>query len=103
MSGRKVGTSSALDTALREPSVAALTLSSREVLIRPNGIEFPSAAPIAAWTEMTVDMEVPPRFERVSCNGVVVACRGSRNEGYQVSLLFTNLSRQSQERLNLIA
>jgi hypothetical protein len=34
---------------------------------------------------------------------VVVACTGSRHGGYQVSMIFTGVSKQSQARLNTLA
>ena len=67
--------------------------------IRKNGIEFKSDKEIAMWTEMTVDLELPGT-KSFSCGGVVVACRGNRHLGYDVSLVFTSLSDQAQERLN---
>ena len=73
------------------------------MVIRSNGIEFRSAAPFAPWTEMTVTLVSPRDHGKVHCNGVVVECRGDRHAGYNVSLLFTGLSRQSQERLNTLA
>jgi hypothetical protein len=33
----------------------------------------------------------------------VVSCDGNRHSGYQVAMLFTDLSRQSQARLNDLA
>ena len=80
-----------------------LSLSPDAVVIRPNGIEFRSAAPFAPWTEMTVTLESPRDNGKVHCNGVVVECRGDRHTGYTISMLFTGLSRQSQERLNTLA
>lgn len=79
-----------------------LSLPSASVIIRKSGIEFRSTAPFALWTEMTVNLECPPEG-RVHCNGVVVACTGNRHSGYQVSLVFTGVSKQSQARLNTLA
>jgi len=80
-----------------------LTLSREDVCIRKNGVEFRSALPIAAWTELTVMLQTPQETEAVHCNGVVVACCGSRHDGYIVSMLFTSLSEESQARLALLA
>ena len=67
--------------------------------MRKNGIEFRSAKPVSTWSEMTVDMQCPETGKRVNFTGVVVACEGNRHAGYLVSMVFTNMSRQSQERL----
>jgi hypothetical protein len=80
-----------------------LALSPDAVVVRRNGIEFRSASSFAPWTEMTVTLVSPRDSGKVHCNGVVVECRGSRHTGYVVSLLLTGLSRQSQERLNMLA
>ena len=67
--------------------------------IRKNGIEFRSQNEVAMWTEMTVDLQLPGT-KAFSCGGVVVACQGNRHTGYNVSLVFTSVSDQAQERLN---
>ena len=67
--------------------------------IRKNGIEFKSQKEVAMWTEMTVDLQLPGT-KSFTCGGVVVSCRGNRHLGYDVSLVFTSLSEQAQERLN---
>ena len=51
------------------------------------------------WTEMTVELQLPGT-KSFSCSGVVVSCSGNRHIGDNVSLVFTSLSRQAQERLN---
>ena len=67
--------------------------------IRKNGIEFKCQGEIALWTEMTVDLQLPGT-KSFACSGVVVACQGNRHTGYNVSLVFTSVSKQAQERLN---
>jgi hypothetical protein len=67
--------------------------------IRKNGIEFNSDAAVAMWTEMTVELQLPGT-KSFACGGVVVACTGNRHLGYNVSLVFTSLTKQAQERLN---
>jgi hypothetical protein len=67
--------------------------------IRKSGIEFKTQEEVAMWTEMTVDLQLPGT-KAFSCGGVVVACKGSRHTGYNVSLVFTSVSKQAQERLN---
>jgi hypothetical protein len=79
-----------------------LSLSPQAIRIHKNGIEFRSAAPFALWTEMTLNLDCP-QDGRVHCTGVVVSCAGNRHSGYQVSLVFTGVSKQAQARLNTLA
>ncbi|MDB6067968.1 MAG: hypothetical protein JWR26_4176 [Pedosphaera sp.] len=103
MSARKFDTSSAFQPVTVQARKTRLSLAPDQVRIRKNGVEFCSNTPIATWTEMTVTLQSTRDTGRVHCNGVVVACIGSRHDGYTVSMVFTNLSRQSQARLNLLA
>lgn len=79
-----------------------LSLPADAVRIRKSGIEFRSDHAIPAWTEMTLDLRRPDA-KNFHCTGVVVACDGNSRAGYLVSLLFTNLSRQSQALLSSLA
>lgn len=76
-----------------------LTLPANSVHIRKNGIEFRNDHPLSPWTEMTVTLQGPGGAKKVNFTGVIVECAGNRAEGYAISMLFTHLSRQSQERL----
>ena len=58
---------------------------------------------MSAWTEMTVTLQSNRDAGKVHCTGVVVACTGDRHTGYNVSMVFTSLSKQAQARLNLLA
>ncbi len=80
-----------------------LTLAPEGVRFRRNGIEFCSPVPLTPWIEMTVELESPRGGERVKCNGVIVACEGSRHQGYSISMLFTGLEPALQSRLNQMA
>ena len=105
MSARKI---ESLDVLQRqhvtvEARQTRLALSPDTVVFRRNGIEFRSITSFAPWTEMTVTLVSPGGHGKVRCNGVVVECRGDRHAGYVVSMHFTGLSRQSQERLNMLA
>ena len=81
-------------------STQCLTLPAKAVRVRKSGIEFRSESPIAPWTEMTVSLEGLHEKQKVKCTGVIVECSGSLQNGYLISMLFTNLSPQSQELLN---
>jgi hypothetical protein len=80
-----------------------LELSAESVAIHKSGIEFRSPTPFNPWTEMTVALQSPRDGSRVQCSGVVIACSGNKHAGYQVSLVFTGMSRQAQSRLTLMA
>ena len=79
---------------------AQLSLSPDSVLIHKNGIEFRSPTPFAPWTEMTMTLQSPRDNAAVHCSGVVISCHGSKHAGYNVSMVFTGLSKQAQSRLN---
>lgn len=52
---------------------------------------------------MTVDLYSAADGKKVHCTGVVVDCQGNRHSGYIVSMVFMNLSRQSQQHLTKLA
>ena len=103
MSARKIETISSFSPVTVQSRQTRLSLAPSEVRIRRNGVEFRSPTPINAWTEMTVTLQSTKDSGRVHCTGVVVACSGSRHDGYSVSMVFTSLSEKSQARLNLLA
>ena len=100
MSARKIHLSQAVQPITHGQT--RLSLPASAVHIRKSGIEFRATHPIPAWTEMTLDLQRPDA-KKFHCTGVVVACDGNRHSGYLVSLLFTNLSRQSQALLSSLA
>ncbi|MCX6904655.1 MAG: hypothetical protein NTW03_14475 [Verrucomicrobia bacterium] len=93
----------AYDPLADESNSKVLPLPSGFFQIRKNGIEFQSSSLIPEWTEMTVELETSAVGRKVRCTGVVVSCHGNRHSGYQVAMIFTDLSRQSQARLNDLA
>lgn len=48
---------------------------------------------------MTLTLSSPRDGGKVHCNGVVIACTGSKHTGYHVSMVFTGLSKQGEARL----
>ncbi len=82
---------------------AKLELSADTVSIHKSGIEFRSPTPFNEWSEMTVSLQSPLDASKFSATGVIVACSGSKHAGYHVSMLFTSLTPQAQERLNAMA
>lgn len=100
MSSSKLDTSGFFQSVPVTGQKTCLTLPANSVRIRKNGIEFHSRNSMSMWKEMTVVLEAPGENRKVHCTAVVVASEGNRHEGYRVSMVFVNLSRQSQERLN---
>jgi hypothetical protein len=82
---------------------AKLELSAETVAIHKNGMEFRSPTPFNEWSEMTVSLQSPQDGSRISCHGVIVGCAGNKHTGYHVSLVFTEMTRQAQLRLNTMA
>jgi len=103
MSARKIGSSELFQPVTVHAQTTRLDLPAKAVRVRRNGIEFQSQSPIPVWTEMTVEMRAPQVDGKVQFSGVVVACEGNRHAGYAVSMLFTNVSKQAQARLNTMA
>jgi hypothetical protein len=104
MSARRIlGSGSLQDEVTVQARQTRLTLSPETVTISSSGIEFRSTSPFSRWTEMTLTLQSPRGEAKVNCTGVVVACSGNKHAGYQVSMLFTGLSRQAQTRLGQMA
>jgi hypothetical protein len=97
MSARKTTNSDLL--VFQPASTQCLSLPAEAVRVRKNGIEFRSKDFFQPWTEMTLSLQRTGESKKINCTGVIVACDGNRHQGYTVSMLFTNLSRQSQARL----
>src|SRR6266704_197066 len=104
MSARKVEIGGSLQQQVTvEARQSRLSLSPDSIIISKHGLEFRSSAPFSPWTEMTMTLQSPRDDGRVHCNGVVISCTGNRHAGYHVSMVFTNLSKQAEERLSLLA
>ena len=103
MSARKIGHAGSFEQLTVEARQTRLTLSPNSVVLHRNGIEFRSATPFAAWTEMTMTLQSPLGGRPVHSTGVVIACTGNKHAGYHVSMVFTSLSKQDQARLSSMA
>lgn len=103
MSARKLANSELFQPLTLQSPATRLALTPGAFRIRKNGIEFRTRDSIPAWTEMTVGLQTPLDSKKLNCTGVVVACAGDRHSGYMVSMLFTNLSRSAQARLETLA
>jgi len=52
---------------------------------------------------MTLSLQSPGESAKINCSGVVISCTGNKHTGYHVSMVFTNISKQAQARLNTMA
>jgi hypothetical protein len=104
MSARKIDSVSSFQQHVTvEARKTQLTLSPEAVAIHKNGIEFRSTVAFSRWVEMTVTLQSPQNGAKVHCSGVVVDCTGNKHAGYQVSLVFTGLTKQAAARLSAMA
>jgi hypothetical protein len=71
-----------------------LTLGSYRV--REGGIEFHSEKEVGLYTEMHLQVLGSEASEPIRFNGVVVGCTGNKHQGYQVSLAYTNITKEAQ-------
>ncbi len=103
MSARKIGSAGAFQQNVTvQTRQTRLTLSPDSVVIHKGGIEFRSPTPLAVWTEMTMTLDSPDNG-KVHCSGVIVACTGNKHTGYNISMVFTDLTKQAQARLDVMA
>jgi hypothetical protein len=103
MSARKAVHSATANHLTVEGQEVRLSLSPDSVVLSRSGIEFRSPVALSAWKEMVLTLHSPFGEGPIHCNGVVIACTGNRHSGYHVSMVFTGMSRQSQDRLDNIA
>jgi hypothetical protein len=99
MSARKIEKGISADAIA--PTRFALPLDG--IRVHKNGIEFHSAEPLTLWKEVTLDLQTPLAVKKIHFTGVVVGCEGNGHTGYNVSMLITDISRHSQELLNLLS
>ncbi len=103
MSARKAASAAAFDPVTIQGRKACLALSSDSVVFHKSGLEFRSATPFSPWTEMTLTMQSPRDHSRLHCNGVVISCTGNRHAGYHVSIVFTSMSKHTEEQFSSLA
>jgi hypothetical protein len=103
MSAKKLVGNSFEQSVMIEGRQAKLELSADTVVIHKNGIEFRSPTPFKEWAEMTVSLQSPRDGSTLHCAGVIVACTGNKHAGYNVSMMFTSLSKQAQTQLDTMA
>jgi len=103
MSARKVAVSRPVHHVTVHARKTCLRLSSSEVVIHRNGIEFRTVTSFSPWAEMTLTLHSPRDGAKVHCSGVVISCSGNKHVGYHVSMVFTGISKQAEARLSALA
>jgi hypothetical protein len=71
------------------------------------GITFVTDTFMPEWTEVGVEMRLPNKSARkdetIVCRGVVVQCtRTEQGKGFQVVLLFLDLSKKARDQISVI-
>ncbi len=103
MSSSKLDRSGVFQPVKTDPPETQLTLAPHAVRVHKSGIQFRTGKPMPVWKEMTVAMESPGKLRKTHFTGVVVDCEGDRHAGYQVSLVFTSVTRHAHEQLSFLA
>ena len=104
MSAKKITGSGHLESSVKLAGrEAALDLSADKVSVHKNGIEFRSPKPFTEWSEMTVSLQSPLDGSTLSCHGIIVACAGSKHAGFNVSLVFTGMTSETEQHLGQMA
>lgn len=99
MKSSKLDTSGIFDLAKE----MEFSLPIHSVQIRKNGISFLSTKSVPVWSELTLDLQSVSQNEEIHCRGTVVDCSGNKHSGYVVSITFTEVSPEAQERLSHLA
>ena len=76
--------------------VVTQLLPANSYKIREAGLEFFSERKVELYTEMHLQVEHPETKKVVEFRGVVVGCTGNKQQGYQVSLAYTNITKEVQ-------
>lgn len=100
MKSSKLDTSGVFDSAKATAKEMEFSLPNHSVQIRENGISFLSAKEVPLWSELTLDLQSTSQNEKIHCRGTVVHCSGNKHKGYVVSITFTGVSPDAQERLS---
>ena len=99
MKTSKLDSSGVFDPVTVKTNEMEFSLPTHSVHIRKNGVEFLSEREVPMWTELTIDLQSPNQTGQINCTGIVVGCTGNKHAGYVVSIVFTGITPEAQERL----
>jgi hypothetical protein len=100
--------SGVFDTELRGQCVRKAAVLEKSFHLSHKGITFASDTALAEWTEVGVEMRLPQltalgRARSIVCRAVVVQCsRRVPGPGYDVALLFLNLPKNAQNKIDIL-
>ena len=103
MKSSKLDTSGVFDSTTAKEMEFSLPNHLVQIEKNGNGISFLSAKAVPLWSELTLDLQSASQNEKIHRRGIVVDCSGNKHEGYVVSITFTDVSPDAQERLSHLA
>jgi len=103
MSTSKRDTSGVFEPVTIQTRETQFTLPAESLRVRKNGIEFRSPTPLDEWTELTLEVHSPRDGHREHATGVVVACRGNRAAGFEVSVVLMGMTPATERLLQQVA
>ena len=107
MGATKRDFSGVFDKELRGGSAQRAVVLDQAFQLSHKGITFVTDTFWPEWTEVGVEMCLPEKGARkdrqIMCRGVVVQCaRCERGKGFEVALVFLDLPKRAQSRLNIL-
>ena len=105
MAATKRDISGAFDSELKSRRARPAAVLDNVFHLSHKGITFVTDTFLPEWTEVGVEMRMPGtgarRDQPISCRGVVVQCaRREQGKGFEVALVFVDLSKRAQAQLS---
>jgi hypothetical protein len=106
MAATKRDMSGAFDAELKSRRARQAAVLDNVFHLSHKGIAFVTETFMPEWMEVGVEMRMPNqgarRDQSISCRGVVVQCaRREQGKGFEVSVVFLDLSKRAQSQLGL--
>jgi hypothetical protein len=106
MAATKRDVSGAFDAELKSRRTRRAAVLDNVFHLSHKGITFVTDTFMPEWTEVGVEMRMPNQGVRkdqpISCRGVVVQCtRREQGKGFEVAVVFLDLSKRAQSQLGL--
>jgi hypothetical protein len=104
MAATKRDVSGAFDAEIKGRRARSAAVLDNEFHLSHKGITFVTDTFLPEWTEVGVEMRMPSQGARreqpISCRGVVVQCaRREQGKGFDVALVFLDLSKRAKTQL----
>jgi hypothetical protein len=106
MGATKRDVSGVFDAELRSGRTRKAAVLDNVFHLSHKGITFVTDTFMPEWTEVGVEMRMPSKGARrdhqINCRGVVVQCaRREQGQGFEVALIFLDLTKRAQNELCL--